>query len=272
MKGLILRQFKTPHLRDRIEHWNKQGKLLPISASQTFRGFYVFLTRANPPLIWIDGEHDDGEWSLANLRAAVCAAENTETLLMVRPKRADTQDVRTILDFGADGIMFPQLSNPEQVRAAISLTKYKTKSFPAGNRGFGGVMANHFDESDPDYPDRANSNIFCSVQIETREAVENIDAIVEVPGIDMLFVGPGDLAMQLGTPGNQQSDEMMAALKKILKAAAHNNLPVATTPIFGRSPEDLQKLKRLGFAASVYAGDIGLVVAGCALPEQLPVT
>ena len=267
-----MRQFKTPHLRDRIEIWNKQGKLLPIGGAQTFRGFYVFLVRAKPPLLWIDGEHDDGEWSLANLRTAVCAAEHTDTLLMIRPKRADTQDVRTILDFGADGIMFPQLSNPDQVRAAINLTKYKTETFPAGDRGFGGVMANHFDESDPNYPDRANSNIFCTVQIETGEAVDNIDAIVEVPGIDMLFVGPGDLAMQLGTHGNQQSSEMLAALKKILAAASRKNLPVATTPIFGRKPEELQKLKSMGFSASVYAGDMGLVVGGCALPEQIPVT
>ncbi len=148
--------------------------------------------------------------------------------------------VKQVLDMGAFGIMFPAIENKQQALDAVSASRYPQRRGskypePVGRRGNGNMPAAWFwGLSRPDYSMRADlwpanpaGELLLFLQIETAEGVRNVEEILSVPGIGVLFVGPNDLSWSLGVP--QVSQEHEAEVQTVLKAAMARNIPAAIT-------------------------------------------
>lgn len=128
--------------------------------------------------------------------------------------------VKRALDSGAHGIIVPLLYTVEDAKKLVQSSKFP----PRGTRGFGSPFPQerfHSSLGATDYLQQANDSILTIVQIETKEALEVVDAIAAVPGIDVLFVGPFDLGNNIGYPilDGTMHDNLKAAIGRVLKAA-----------------------------------------------------
>jgi 4-hydroxy-2-oxoheptanedioate aldolase len=148
--------------------------------------------------------------------------------------------VKQVLDMGAFGIMFPAIENKQQALDAVSASRYpqmKGAKYPepVGRRGNGNMPAAWFwGLSRPEYGLRADvwpanpqGELLLFLQIETVEGVKNVDEILSVPGIGVVFVGPNDLSWSLGVP--QGTPEHNQAVQTVLNAAMKRNIPAAIT-------------------------------------------
>ncbi len=128
--------------------------------------------------------------------------------------------VSRCLDAGATGIMVPMLESVEQAKLLAGWAKYA----PLGNRGFGGI-GGHTNfvsigaNATPAFMAKANVDTLAIAQIETAQAIQNIDAIAAVPGIDALLIGPNDLAISMGCAGDLLGDTVDKAIGKVAAAA-----------------------------------------------------
>ena len=137
------------------------------------------------------------------------------------------------LDAGAYGIICPMVNTREDAQRLVSYTHYA----PKGSRSFGPVRANLY--GGPDYPQKANDTIVAFAMIETRQALDNLDDILSVEGLDAVYIGPSDLSLALGCrPVFDDVDPPVAqAIEHILKrakahgvrAGVHNGVPEAVS-------------------------------------------
>lgn len=132
---------------------------------------------------------------------------------VVRVKSLDVAEIKKVLDVGAQTILVPYVQNAEEARLAVAAVTYP----PEGLRGVaGGTRANRFGAI-PDYFVKAREEICLIVQVETREALNNLEAIAGVNGIDGIFIGPADLAASLGHPGNLKHPDVQAAIADAIR-------------------------------------------------------
>jgi 4-hydroxy-2-oxoheptanedioate aldolase len=172
------------------------------------------------------------------------------------PKTLDEADryPTGALDSGAHGVLVPLLYTAEDAKKLVLSAKFP----PQGQRGFGSPFPMerfHPDLGAGDYLQQANDAILTMVQIETKQAVENVDAIAAVPGIDVLFVGPFDLGNNIGHPilDGKMHDNLHAAISKILKAA---NTAGKKAGIFCTSGEQAKGYSQQGFHMISVATDM----------------
>lgn len=175
---------------------------------------------------------------------------------------ADNQGwmVKRALDCGAHGILVPLLYTVEDAEKLVRSAKFP----PVGQRGFGSPYApQRFGASlgSSEYLQQANDALLTMVQIETKEALENVDAIAAVPGIDLLFVGPFDLGNNIGHPiiDGMMHDNLHAAIAKVLKAA---NKAGKKAGIFCTSGEQAKGYADEGFHMISVATDMFVLPAG----------
>lgn len=167
----------------------------------------------------IDCEH--GCFDFAMVAAMVSSARGSDVAAIVRVPQIDKEGMLKFLEMGAAGLLVPMVSTPDEARQVVALTRYA----PLGSRGISTRRAhNSYDGHDmKGYMAQANETITILVQIETQEAVDNVDAIASVPGIDGLIIGPSDLSSSLGDFGNFETEAFKAAVDKVIAAAhAHN--------------------------------------------------
>lgn len=156
--------------------------------------------------ILLDCEHtpNDEPGVMAMLQAlSACEIEP-----MVRPSCLDVAEIKRLLDVGARNILIPYVQTVEEAERAVSAVTYP----PGGVRGVSSVSRATGFGAEPDYFVKARDQICLIVQVETREALDNLEDIAAVPGIDGLFIGPADLAASLGHPGNPKHPEVHAAI------------------------------------------------------------
>ncbi len=123
--------------------------------------------------------------------------------------------IKKALDIGSAGILVPLVNTAETAVRVVRACRYA----PEGVRGMGGARAHRYGIGFQDYVAQANQRIAAIVQAEHIEAVANIEAIVKVPGIDAVFVGPYDLSASMGKPGQIKDPEVQAAMGKVRQAA-----------------------------------------------------
>lgn len=182
--------------------------------------------------ICIDTEHGPGDFR--ETRAQLQALSTTPTTPIVRVAWNDMVMVKKILDIGAQGLILPWVNTKAQAEQAVNACKYP----PAGLRGYAGEVRGARYGFDRDYLQTANDEILIALQIETREAVQNIEEIVQVPGIDVLFVGPWDLSFSLGCPLNFDHPDHRQAMLRIETVAKEAG------KILGTITGNLQDLKK----------------------------
>lgn len=206
----------------------------------------------------IDLEHGSG--ALADLRGMLHACRRSSASPIVRIPSVDADTVKFVMDSGAAGIMFPYVSSPQLAADAVRMMKYP----PQGARGVAGIIrATEYGRSWKQYFEEANARSLVVVQIETAEAVEASEAIAATEGVDVLFVGPLDLSVNLGCPGDFTPPHFVAALEKVI-AACNKHGKVAG--ILSR-PQLAEQHKRLGFRFFALGSDSGAIITG--LQESL---
>jgi 2-dehydro-3-deoxyglucarate aldolase/4-hydroxy-2-oxoheptanedioate aldolase len=119
--------------------------------------------------------------------------------------------IKKALDIGSAGVLVPLVNTAETAQRVARACRYA----PAGVRGMGGARAHRYGVGFQDYIERADREILAIVQAEHIQAVENIEAIVRVPGIDAVFVGPYDLSASMGKPGQIRDPEVTEAIRRV---------------------------------------------------------
>jgi 4-hydroxy-2-oxoheptanedioate aldolase len=147
-------------------------------------------------LIWLDMEHRDFGYDIVAPLALACRSTGTD--LMVRILKNGYTSPMRVLESGAAGIMVPHCLNATEAHQWVEWTRFP----PLGKRGFdgAGADADHMLVDPIQYMVHANRQTFLVLQIEDREALDHVDEIANTEGVDMLFVGPGDLSISLGVP------------------------------------------------------------------------
>ncbi|BCS24449.1 HpcH/HpaI aldolase family protein [Aspergillus puulaauensis] len=166
--------------------------------------------------IIIDCEHGHiSDDSMHNSVAAISAL-GVSPIIRIRGPTHDI--IKRALDTGAHGIMVPQINNAEEVRQVVASAKFP----PQGVRGQGSAFpAIGHGLTTPEYMVSANETIITMIQIETRAGVENVEEICSVEGVDLVFIGPNDLAQSLlgYVPARGDEPEFVDAVEKVIKAA-----------------------------------------------------
>lgn len=201
----------------------------------------------------IDLEHGNG--SLADLRNMLLACRRASAAPIVRIRSVDADAVKFVMDSGAAGIMFPFVNSVDEAEHAVRCMKYP----PRGSRGVAGIIrATDYGRDWDSYFRQANEQSLVVAQIETRAAVEAADQIAAVDGVDVLFVGPLDLSVSLGCPGDFTPAHFVAALEKVIAACRKHG----KTPGILSRPQLVEQHKRLGFRFFALGSDSGSIVGG----------
>lgn len=160
----------------------------------------------------IDSEHAPFELDTCMRHLQAIAPYGVPTI--VRPEEGRTALIKRLLDIGAQTLLIPMCDTAEQARKLVKAVKYP----PLGVRGLGSSLARAANWNRiPGYLQKANDEICLIVQVETVTAMENLQEIAEVDGIDAVFIGPSDLSASMGHIGNPDHPEVVAAIEHGLK-------------------------------------------------------
>lgn len=193
---------------------------------------------------------------IETIHQMVQATRGTNTAPIVRVAWNEHWLIKVALDTGAYGVMVPQVSTKEEALAAVCAAKYA----PEGCRGFEPFYASlRWGMSVPEYVAAANREVAVIIQIESPQAVENVNEILSVPGIDLVLPGPGDLAVAMGGLDRIGTPEHTAALQKVLDACKRAGVPVG---VLATTPEAIRRGLAAGYDAVMVGSDFGLLVGG----------
>ncbi|HME11142.1 MAG TPA: aldolase/citrate lyase family protein [Bryobacteraceae bacterium] len=173
---------------------------------------------------FLDGEH--GPFDVSMTRDLCRAAVSANLSPVVRVADLQYSLVARALDGGAEGIMFPRVESPELLATAVKWTKFP----PLGVRGYG--LTPHWVDyekvSIAQIIEHVNANTMVVLQIETQRAVDACDELLAVGGIDVVMVGPADLSISLGVPGDFLNPKMVAAMEKVRDICIARNVTPGT--------------------------------------------
>ncbi|MCA9437781.1 MAG: 2-dehydro-3-deoxyglucarate aldolase [Candidatus Omnitrophica bacterium] len=204
--------------------------------------------------VLIDLEHGSGDHD--SLLVQLQAVDSTPAATIVRVAWNDPVRIKRVLDLGPSGIMVPMVNTAEEAQRAVSAMKYP----PVGIRGVAASnRACRFGPGFDDYFSQANDNLLTVVQIETPVALENIESIADVEGVDVLFVGPSDLSVSLGIGRQVEHPEMREAYSAVIAAAKGNGKAAG---ILVQTEEQLAMAIDLGFTFISLSSDAGEVAKG----------
>lgn len=209
--------------------------------------------RAGFDFLLIDGEH--APFNETGLRDALIACDNTPAEAVIRVRANEEARIKLALDLGADGVLVPMVNTPDDARQAVKAAKYPM----LGGRGVAPWRASKYYQEADSYIANANDATALIIQIEHKDAVADIDDILAVPGIDVVFIAPFDLSMSLGVPGQRDHPEVVAAI-----ARAEERILAAGLPMGGLagSPEQAKGMIERGYRMLLVAIDVGLIQSG----------
>ena len=230
----------------------KEGKPV-IGATITTASPDVAATLASSgfDFLWIEMEHSP--LTLETVRSMILATRGMKAMPFTRVPVNEPFMAKRVLDAGSLGVVFPFSSTRELAEQAVKSCKYP----PLGIRGFGpSLAAPRWDFVGQSYPEFANENVMVIPIIEQKKAVDNIDAIASVPGIDVLFIGASDLSYSLGVGGQRDHPLVQEALAKVLAAGKKYNVPVGYP---SGNPAEIKKLIAQGFLFFQATTDLGMM-------------
>jgi 2-dehydro-3-deoxyglucarate aldolase len=202
--------------------------------------------------LFMDGEH--GNLSTLDWQRMLQAVAGRSAAI-IRVATNNEREIKKILDIGADGIIAPQVNTADEARHVVACCKYP----PQGIRGVGLARAQGYGRSFADYMETANDSIAVIVQAEHIDAVNNIEQIVEVEGIDAVFIGPYDLSASMGLMGQVEHPEVVEAIDRVGRACQQRDISLG---YFGTTAESVQDYARKGYHLICAGTDAGFVVGG----------
>jgi 2-keto-3-deoxy-L-rhamnonate aldolase RhmA len=197
---------------------------------------------------FIDTEHSPME--VKDVQLLLQAMSASSTVPIVRVPWNDIVMIKRALDIGAYGIIVPWVNTREEAIRAVQAVRYP----PEGLRGFGPRRASL---GDPDYVKTANDELLLCVQIETEQAVNNIDEILSVEGIDATMIGPYDLSLSLGVFTEWENPKFKSAIQKILESCIRHKVAPGIL-----AEDDLEKRVAEGFRFMFVTTDAALLSDG----------
>ena len=205
--------------------------------------------------VWIDMEHKDLGLEQLGILTLACRATDMESV--VRIAAGNYTNIIRPLETGATGIIIPHCINAQEARQIV----WDGRFSPLGCRGFDGVAADARYRTVPieEYRKWANEEVLLAVMIEDRQAIENIDAIAAVEGIDVLYIGPADLSQSYGCFLDFENKVIKDAVDKLADAAAKHNRwwggPASNEKLFRR-------MRAKGASFFTYGADLFVLKAG----------
>ncbi len=169
---------------------------------------------------WTVIETEHTSIDVSEVLRLIIAIEKSGSIPLVRLAGNDPIQAKAVLDAGSAGLLVPMINTKKDAEIAVKMSKYP----PLGYRGVGLARAQGYGNSFGEYVKSANKDSLLIVQIEHIDAVNNIDEILSVPGLDGIFIGPYDLSMSLGIPGKLNHPDVVNAKKKVLKATLDKGL------------------------------------------------
>ena len=203
--------------------------------------------------ILLDTEHAPNE--VPNLLSQLQACARGIATPIVRPAWNDTVLLKRILDLGAQSVLVPYVQNPEEAEHAVRAVRYP----PAGVRGVAvASRASNYGRI-VGYLKNANNEICLLVQVETRQALDRLEAIAKVEGVDGVFIGPSDLAASFGHIGNPQHPEVQSALEDAARRLKALGKPAG---ILTPNEEEARRYIGWGYTFVAVGADLGLLARG----------
>lgn len=203
----------------------------------------------------VDLQH--GLQDYASLLASFQALAIRGVIPLVRVPWNEPAIIGKVLDAGAHGVICPMVNTADQARRFVSSCRYP----PLGSRSYGPLRAALYARKEPTFVAAANEDLVCMAQLETREALDNLEEILEVQGIDGLYIGPNDLSLSLGLPARLDRDEpeIMEIYETVLTAVRKHNRFAALhcdSPVYAR-----QAIAK-GFRLVTVGSDCSLMLKG----------
>ena len=200
--------------------------------------------------ILLDTEHSPNE--IPDLVGQLQAIRGGTATPIIRPAWNDAVLAKRALDIGAQTLLFPYVQNVEEAKRAVASTRYP----PHGIRGVSvAARASRYGRT-PGYLGKANEEICVLVQVETREAMNELEAIARVDGIDGVFIGPSDLAASLGHLGNPAHPDVQAAIEDAAKRLKKVGTPAG---ILTSNEDEARRYIEWGYLFVAVGADVGLL-------------
>ncbi|VDR33597.1 4-hydroxy-2-oxo-heptane-1,7-dioate aldolase [Arthrobacter agilis] len=202
----------------------------------------------------VDAEHSPN--GLESILAQLQAIHGHPVQTLVRPPVNDTVLIKQYLDLGVQNLLIPMVNSVDDARAAVAATRYP----PEGVRGVGSALARAARWNRiPDYLGSAAGTISVTVQIESAAAVEAVEDILAVDGVDAIFVGPSDLASSMGLLGQQEHPDVRAAVGHCLTAASKAGTPAGVNAF---NPTTARHYLDAGARFILVGADVALLARG----------
>lgn len=211
------------------------------------------LAHTGADFLLVDGEH--APIPPDTLMQILPATERHGMPVIYRVQGKSPELIKGALDHGVAGVMVPMINSEAEARKAVSSAKYP----PLGTRGFGAWRASSYYYDQASYLQHADNETLVLLQIESREAVANIDKISSITGVDVLYVGPADLCLSLGLRPGELHPELLAACKQVADAAKQSGV-IAGIDV--AVLEFVPTFRALGFTLFTYGADAGFVIEG----------
>ena len=200
----------------------------------------------------IDGEH--GPNGLRDVLAQLRAVGDTRSHAVVRVKDDDRAGIKQMLDIGAQTLLVPMIESAEQARAAVTSVTYP----PNGKRGIGAALARASGyNTHAGYLDEADAQICLLLQIESQAGLAALDDILEINGVDGVFIGPADLAADMGHRGNPTHPEVRACVEDAIRRIVAAGKPAG---MLSSNRDFSERCLALGATFVAVGSDVGLLV------------
>lgn len=201
----------------------------------------------------VDMEH--APLDMMNVVHLLQALGNTRMVGVVRVPWNDAVLVKRVLDAGATTVLFPFVQNAAEAARAVAATRYP----PAGQRGISGMSRASRFGSVPGYLKTADAGMAVIVQIETPQALSQLEAIASVDGVDAVFMGPADLSASMGHVGQFTHPAVMQAMADAARRCKAIGKPIGTV---GATPEVVTQYRAMGYDYLAVSSDMGLLMSG----------
>ncbi len=203
---------------------------------------------------WLVIETEHNALDSAEIQHMLMAVNGTDTVPIVRVPNRDQVFIQRALDMGAMGILVPGVRTADEARAIVSYTRFP----PAGVRSWGPLRASAYTLDNDDYLERADENILVSLILETRDAVDNLEQICAVPGVDVLTIGPWDMSLELGLdPRKLPLPEIEDITRRAHEIGSRHGV---ATGVSASTPEGLRERQQQGYTFIQYGPDYNLLV------------
>ncbi len=245
---------QTSEWENPVKRLLREGKPV-IGATITVASPEVAAQAANLgfDFLWIEMEHSP--ITLETARNMILATRGLKAVPFTRVPVNEIWTAKRALDQGSLGVIFPFTSTPDLARQAVAACKYP----PLGVRGSGPGLASFRWPAPEGYADFADRNVVVVVIVEQARAVEQVEEIASIPGIDVLFIGVNDLSYSLGLRGKQDDPKLREAIGKVVAAGRRHNVALGRP---AGTAEQVQRYIKEGFLFFQGSSELGLMAAG----------